>query len=299
MAETNNNKFYSLVNDTTFKFLFKKEKTRKIFERIIKYYTDIDLEGYTFIDDELNTGDNLKDYRLDSILVSEDKKHIVNIEMNKEDSNYVLLKNRTYLHRIAGNLLKQNEDYSKIKDYYIEQVNFNNFYCKEEKRVEVNTYKLTDNKYNLTIENFKIHNIFIPKVSEACYNEVNKFMKLFNCKSYKEMREIAGSDEEMKILVDEIEKLNKEKFFGALYNVEEEKDLLVRSAKSEGLQEGINIGKEEGINIGKEEGISIGKEKGALNKSIEIAKKMKKENLDIEFISRMTNLSKEQIEKLL
>ena len=75
--------------------------------------------------------------------------------MNKENSNYVLLKNRTYIHRIAGNLLKANEDYSKIKDYHIEQVNFNNFYCNENKDVEINTYKLTDSKYNLTIENFE------------------------------------------------------------------------------------------------------------------------------------------------
>lgn len=53
------------------------------------------------------------------------------------------------------------------------------------------------------------------------------------------MREVASNDKEMNLLVDEIEKLNKEQYFGALYNIEEEKDLLIRSAKSEGLEQGI------------------------------------------------------------
>ena len=271
-------KFYSLLSDTTFKYLFKNEKVRPMLEKVIKYYTDVDLKGYEFIDNELNSGDELKDYRLDSILVSPDKKHIVNVEMNKESSNYILLKNRTYLHRIAGNLLKENEDYSKIKDYFVEQINFNNFYCSENKDVEVNTYRLSDNKHNLTIENFKIHNIYISKASEVCYNEINKFMKLFTCKSYEEMRKIALDDKEMNLIVDEIERLNKEKYYGALYNIHEEQELLERSARSEGKEEGFI----EGAHLAK----------------LEDAKNFKKNGVDIEIIAKSTGLTIEEINKL-
>ena len=271
-------KFYSLLSDTTFKYLFKNEKVRPMLEKVIKYYTDVDLKGYEFIDNELNSGDELKDYRLDSILISPDKKHIVNVEMNKESSNYILLKNRTYLHRIAGNLLKENEDYSKIKDYFVEQINFNNFYCSENKDVEVNTYKLSDSKYNLTIENFKIHNIYISKASEVCYNEINKFMKLFTCRSYEEMRKIALDDKEMNLIVDEIERLNKEKYYGALYNIHEEQELLERSARSEGKEEGFI----EGAHLAK----------------LEDAKNFKKNGVDIEIIAKSTGLTIEEINKL-
>ena len=271
-------KFYSLLSDTTFKYLFKNEKVRPMLEKVIKYYTDVDLKGYEFIDNELNSGDELKDYRLDSILLSPDKKHIVNVEMNKESSNYILLKNRTYLHRIAGNLLKENEDYSKIKDYFVEQINFNNFYCSENKDVEVNTYRLSDNKHNLTIENFKIHNIYISKASEVCYNEINKFMKLFTCKSYEEMRKIALDDKEMNLIVDEIERLNKEKYYGALYNIHEEQELLERSARSEGKEEGFI----EGAHLAK----------------LEDAKNFKKNGVDIEIIAKSTGLTIEEINKL-
>ena len=275
-------KFYSLLSDTTFKYLFKNEKVRPMLEKVIKYYTDVDLKGYEFIDNELNSGDELKDYRLDSILVSPDKKHIVNVEMNKESSNYILLKNRTYLHRIAGNLLKENEDYSKIKDYFVEQINFNNFYCSENKDVEVNTYRLSDSKYNLTIENFKIHNIYISKASKICYNEVNKFMKLFTCKSYEEMRKIALDDKEMNLIVDEIERLNKEKYYGALYNIHEEQELLERSARSEGIEEGIKKGIGQGARLAK----------------LEAAKNFKKNGVDIEIIAKSTGLTIEEIENL-
>lgn len=74
--------------------------------------------------------------------------------------------------------------------------------------------------------------------------------------------------------MDEIEKLNKEQYFGALYNIEEEKDLLIRSAKSEGLEEGIK------------------------ENTIEVVKKMKEKNYSNEEISSITGLTIEEINKI-
>ena len=48
----------------------------------------------------------------------------------------------------------------------------------------------------------------------------------------------------------------------------------------------------------KEEGIQKGKKEGKRAEKMEIAKKMKKENADIEFIMKVTELSKEEIENL-
>ena len=49
---------------------------------------------------------------------------------------------------------------------------------------------------------------------------------------------------------------------------------------------------------GKEEGREEGKEEGKKENQLEIAKKMKEENMDIEQISRITNLTREEIEEL-
>lgn len=79
---TENLNFYSLLSDTTFKYLFKNKETRRILEKIIFKITGINLEGYKLIDNELNTGNRLKDYRLDLLL--EKDNDLVSIEMNQE-----------------------------------------------------------------------------------------------------------------------------------------------------------------------------------------------------------------------
>ena len=61
-----------------------------------------------------------------------------------------------------------------------------------------------------------------------------------------------------------------------------------------GQSKGIEIGKEQGMEIGKERGIEIGSTK----KQEEIARNLKKENVDIQFIARVTGLTEEEIEKI-
>ena len=82
--------------------------------------------------------------------------------------------------------------------------------------------------------------------------------------------------------MEELKRLNEDPYFGRLYYREEDRDRLMITEREEGFQEG----QASGINIGEE------------NKSIEVAKKMKEENLDIELISRITGLTIQEIEKL-
>ena len=59
--------FIVLVSDTTFKYLYKNEKTRVWFNNIIKDKFNLDLTNFKLIDNEVNTGNNLKDYRMDLV----------------------------------------------------------------------------------------------------------------------------------------------------------------------------------------------------------------------------------------
>lgn len=68
MKENNHKKFFSLLSDTTFKYLFKKEENKPFFRKTILDVTGIDINGYTLIDNEINSGNNKKDYRLDILL---------------------------------------------------------------------------------------------------------------------------------------------------------------------------------------------------------------------------------------
>jgi len=54
-----------------------------------------------------------------------------------------------------------------------------------------------------------------------------------------------------------------------------------------------------GFSKGKEEGRKEGREEGKKERDYEIVKAMLKENVSIEFISKVTSLSKEEIENLM
>ena len=64
------------------------------------------------------------------------------------------------------------------------------------------------------------------------------------------------------------------------------------------LQYEREVGKKEGIEIGIQQGIEKGIEKGYKESQINIAKEMKKENMNIDVISRITGLSIEEIKDL-
>ncbi len=64
------------------------------------------------------------------------------------------------------------------------------------------------------------------------------------------------------------------------------------------LATGYECGFEQGVKDGIEHGIEQGIEQGSKKQEIEIAKKLKNENIDIEVIMKVTSLTKEEIEKL-
>jgi len=66
----------------------------------------------------------------------------------------------------------------------------------------------------------------------------------------------------------------------------------------EGLEKGIKEGLEKGLKEGLDKGLKEGKEEGEKNKSIEIAKNMLKEGLDVNLISKLSGLTVEEIENL-
>ena len=63
-------------------------------------------------------------------------------------------------------------------------------------------------------------------------------------------------------------------------------------------QAGVNNGKEEGEKLGRAEGERLGREKGRAETMKEVAKKLLKQNMEIESVAEITGLSIEEIEKL-
>ena len=282
MEEENKEKeFFTLLSDTTFKRMFKDEDSRFFYEKLIKYYSKLDLEGYELYDNEINSGNVARDYRLD-ILLKKDRDFII-IEMNKDVSERVLIKNRMYLFSIAGGGLEKGEDFVKMKTVLI---NFNNSLYKIKPDAINVDYTLRNEKYNDVIDDIKIHNIYLESLKNVRYNGSNEeetFMAMMVADSYEEMREIANGCEEALYIVDKLERLNEDDKFRTDYNVE-----LVRRKE-------INSARLDGYDAGKAEGL----EAGAKAEKISIAKNLLNIGTSKEDIIKVTGLSEEEINNLI
>ena len=94
MIDTKNLRFIKLTSDTTFKYLYKDEESREWINNIIKQKFNLDLNDYKIVDNELNTGNRIKDYRLD--LKLEKDNSVVIIEMNQDYYDFLDEKNYQY-----------------------------------------------------------------------------------------------------------------------------------------------------------------------------------------------------------
>ena len=146
--------------------------------------------------------------------------------------------------------------------------------------------------------------VFLLQEKNLCYNEsIKKKLKLFLCNSYEEMKEVIKEDKELMIIMNEIERLNQDKFFGGLYNIEEEQKKMENTARrygfDEGLIEGKTLGIEEGKALGIEEGKTLGIEDGKLIEKKELAWNFYQNGVDIQTILKSTGLSEEEFDEIL
>lgn len=272
--EVNNLRFIELSSDTTFKYLYKNEKTRKWLNYIIKEKFNIDLSEYKLIDNELNTGNIIKDYRLDLIL--ENKNNIVIIEMNKDYYDFLDNKNYQYLFRVAGSRFETGEKYT---DKLTKLILFNGYKNKKLPSLKTANFVFEEKEVKLKINDIESFEIYLPNYKDMCYdnNEVDVSLSLFSCDSYDDMRKLTKNPKDI-MVIEELERLAMNEEFIFEYDREAVQRKTENSIRSEGLIEGITTGEK--------------------NKQIEIAKSMLEEKILIETISKCTGLTIEEINNL-
>ena len=277
IKEKNNTKvrFIELTSDTTFKYLYKNKKTRKWFNDIIKDKFNLDLSDFKLIDNEINTGNKIKDYRMD--LVLEKNEIIVIIEINS--SYYKFLNNKTYqyLYRTAGSRFETGEEYSTKPT---KLVIFNNFNSKKSDKVKSSNYVLREVTTNLIIDDIESFEIYLPNYSNTSYNDSKSdiSLSLFSCKSYDEMRKKTNNPEDIKI-IEELERLSMNEKFIYEYDREKVRKKIENSIKEEGREEG--------------------RKEGESKRNREIVTNMLKAGISINTISKYTDLSTNEIKSLI
>ena len=218
--------------------------------------------------------------------------------MNYNETN----KNRnlSYLANIYSNQLKNKDDYSLLEPCI--QINFNTVFTDNKNSIIFDEYLLRNEYGNILTNMIKIININIEECHNIVYNkDVNKYdKKLKEIIKYgalmmeKDYHKLKGVLEEFPMgdnILGAIEEYSNDEDFSYLYYDEEQ--------NRKGILNGsISEAKKEAREEGKLEGIKLGKLKGINEEKREIAKTMLSTGSDIEYVSKCTGLTINEIEKL-
>lgn len=280
-------KFYKISRDAMFKSIFCKDENKVLLERLIKEAIHEEVEVIKLSMSELPKDKiSSKGKTLDVLVKTNDNKEI-NIEINSETTDYLRRRNASYIFKMYSNGVKVNGTYQKMGNYI--QINLSSKLNKDYPKIATYTLYDKDNKLNF-IDNLKIYEINLAKYKEFCYDKDIKDSVIGMLDmNYEELIKVKG-DADMERLKEEAIKLNNDEDFIRLMTDEEEEELLKNSFMQEAREQGI----EEGTKLGLEEGTKL----GAKQNTIDLTKKMLEEKADINFISKVTGLSIEEITKL-
>ena len=287
-----------LTFDIMFTEIFNNPDNICILEEFISNYLDIPLNlviGNLKILSRRLSKEERYDSRkeVDLLLNYQGKK--INIEMSNSASDGVINRNVVYLCKIHGRQLKTNDiNYSKINDTI--QIMFNNFDTDNDLKT---TWYLRDDAGNILTSKLRIDIINLVKGKDLCYTGSEKVDYLINwCKllttsnkdNVKNISCQIMSHKSTNTLMSNMSMLSEENEMVRLYTKlsrrEMEYNTLIVEATEKGLKEGRQKGLEQGIKQGIEQN------------NLEVAKKMLKENIEVETISKITGLTKEEIAKL-
>ena len=195
-------------------------------------------------------------------------------------------------------LLKHGEKYDELTP--VISINLLNFNLDKTKNIH-SCYMLYEmNNKKLLTDHLQIHIIELKKFKKNILSkDLNSWLKIFTSKNLEaSMSEIVKE----KPIMEEVQKKYNSFVKSKLMMMEYEKKEAYLYGNQIMLEEERRLGKEEGIKQGKEEGIKEGIEQGIEQGTKEAliltARNMKNKNLDTAFISDITGLSTEEIDKL-
>ena len=226
----------------------------------------------------------IRGQRLDLLVKTKDE--IINVELNTNYSEEIKIRNLHYVFKLASENTERGNKY-KVGHSVI-QVNLNFYNSKYEKSI----YTLYDriNKIELT-DYIKIYNVGIDKYIKNYYNNDKKFTKgeeaLIMLDLGKQgLEELSEKSEIVNNFKEEVIKANNDEFVV---------DWISREEEQKQYEE---VMYEKGLTQGKEQGLSQGKQEGIEQNKIDVAKEMLELNMDLDVISKVTKLAKNEIESL-
>ena len=246
----------------------------------------IDIDSIIFINPEYHKDNILDKGNITDVLMLVNGGDRIALEMNRSNNNELIKRNKSHL--FEGMVKTINISYKDGEEHYFMQICFDNFSIKNKL---ISIYKLTDLEDGLVDEeneNFVKYRINLAKIYKKYYTldekltRFEKALAVLTFNKIEDLRKISKGDEMLMRVVKKIEELTDDPDMVQYIDVEK----------------GMELGRKEDIQIATEKAAKKAAIETEEKTRIETARKMLKDNLDIDSISKYTGLSKEEIKKL-
>ena len=298
MIKLNNNFFKKLDKDLTLIPLTYDRAFKKIFEYnidilryLLKEIMPIPIDDnckITVLDSELPVENKKESNKIIDIYVVLDGKKYVDIEMNRSKFEYILERNIKYQNKLSSLLLEWGEKINTLKEKQLYQINLNVHQDEEVLDDIIVYYGIKTHKIYSKNECMVVKNL--ERYRDLYYNENERgkdviWLTALTSRTFSELYKLVSQilpEKEVKILMEAAISMSKDKFVLHEWQKDKLDKLVIDTAKDKGIEEGKSIGRQEGIK----------------ENTTQITKNLLKESVDIETISKVTGLTKEEIKNL-
>ena len=296
-------KFLTSKYDIVFKTIFCNEDKPYLMSKLLESVLGIDIEKIEFLNQELPITHIDERKKIVDVLVLVNDKIYTHLEVNTSASAETIFRNYLSFFFIIATKTLKGENYN-LEDQYV--------------HIDL-SYGLGNN-HNI-IENFQLRNetariirlkniqgieFNMDKIMNFWYNEddklleENKYLVMLNLneENLEKLSKKYEGDDVIMEYKDTITSLNKSNRFESFLTYEQDRKFWMNTERNKGIKEGIDKGISIGIDKGREEGITIGRNEGRLEEKNILAKNMLKEGINIDIISKCTNLPESKIMNL-
>ena len=277
-------KFYSCRYDRTFKEVFLNPKNEDLLKALLEDILKVKIEIKKILPTELIVGNNIiKSKRVDALILATNKK--IEIEINASINEYVYIRNMAYICNVYSTNALVGDSYNQ--DIDIIQINLTWGLDYEESKRE---FRIIDKNGNVYVKNLLIMEINMEYYKKIWYSKDEKKIKenellVMLDLNEGELKKMPKSDKISEKYIESVTIVNNDPFFQEYMSHEEDQrkmqNSLIREAEDSGYEKGIKLGEEK-----------LEKEK------IAIAKSLIKSGMNLEEISKHTQIDIKELKKL-
>ena len=274
-------KFYSCRYDRTFKEVFLNPKNEDLLKALLEDILKVKIEIKKILPTELIVGNNIiKSKRVDALILATNKK--IEIEINASINEYVYIRNMAYICNIYSTNALVGDSYNQNID--IIQINLTWGLDYEESKRE---FRIIDKNGNVYVKNLLIMEINMEYYKKIWYSKDEKKIKenellVMLDLNEGELKKMPKSDKISEKYIESVTIVNNDPFFQEYMSHEEDQrkmqNSLIREAEDTGYEKGIKLGEEKG--------------------KIDIAKSLIKSGMNLEEISKHTQIDIKELKKL-